>query len=424
VLLISIDTLRADHLGSYGYALPTTPTIDRRLAARGVTFEQVYSQSPKTTPSHMTMLTGLAPCAHGIEMWQGDTRGHVLNSRVHTLAEVLKNAGYATAAFTDGGHLHPSRGFDQGFDLYRTGHPLERALDWIDGHHHRKWFVFFHTYEVHDPYIPPAGLIAQFDPDYRGPILGVVQRLRDAHDGWEHSHDLFWASVDVHDARDVRFVARLYDAGVRAMDESTIAPLLDRLDALGVADDTLVVFTSDHGEAFGEHGRFLHDDLYATTLRVPLILRFPDRLPAGRRADSEVGVIDIMPTVLDLLGVPAPDTVQGRSLLPLLDGRFADTVLPPVVSDYDPAGLASLRRGGLSYLSDRETERLFEGDDTSREQHDLARGRPAELQSARAELGRWRAECDRIAARLGPGGATIAPDEETVRRLVSLGYMK
>ena len=119
LVLISIDTLRADRLGAYGYDLPTSPALDRRLAGEGVTFENVLSQSPKTTPSHMTMLTSLYPCEHGIELWSDENvPASVLSPRVHTLAEVLKNAGYATVAFTGGGHMHRSRGFNQGFDVF------------------------------------------------------------------------------------------------------------------------------------------------------------------------------------------------------------------------------------------------------------------------------------------------------------------
>src|SRR5207249_10698345 len=131
LLLVSIDTLRADHLGAYGYHLPTSPTIDARLAGEGVTFTDVYSQSPKTTPSHMTLLTSLYPSVHGVELWQNGKPAHVLNPAVHTLAEFLKNAGYATAAFTGGAQVDPARGFDQGFDLYTVSGQRRRALRWL-----------------------------------------------------------------------------------------------------------------------------------------------------------------------------------------------------------------------------------------------------------------------------------------------------
>ncbi len=196
LLLISIDTLRADHLGAYGYPLPTSPAIDRRLAGEGVVVEEVYSQSPKTTPSHMTMLTSLFPCVHGIELWWGSQPAYVLNPAVHTLAEVLRNAGYATAAFTGGAHMDASRGFDQGFEVYESGQGIAHPFHWMKHHRRRKFFVFFHTYQVHDPYVHPLRYIRQFDPDYEGPVLDAVNRLRGDQSAWEDRHHIFWASVD------------------------------------------------------------------------------------------------------------------------------------------------------------------------------------------------------------------------------------
>jgi arylsulfatase A-like enzyme len=428
VLLVSIDTLRADHLGAYGSPLPTSPTIDRRLAGEGVTFETVYSQSPKTTPSHMTMLTSLYPCVHGVELWDTNTPGRVLNPAVHTLAEVLKNAGWATAAFTGGTNVHRARGFGQGFDVYKHGNQLSRATEWIRRHRRRKWFVFFHTYEVHDPYVPPAELVARFDPDYRGPVLDAVDRLRAGVDGWGKGHKLFWASVDATDPRAVRFVERLYDAGIRHMDDATLAPLLDLLERLGLASDTLVVFTSDHGEAFGEHGRFLHDDLHAGTLHVPLILRFPGRLPPGRRVRAPARLLDVMPTILALLGVPAAPAAEGRSLLPFLGDGRADAGEDHVVSEHDNVAhgrrFASVRRGPLTYIVDGPAETLFDVVRDPREDVDVAADRPADVDAMRAVLARWREECRSGAARLGARGDGVLPDDATRRRLRALGYVE
>src|SRR5439155_1279474 len=167
--------------------------------------------------------------------------------------------------------------------------------------------------------------------------------------------------VDRNDPRARRFVARLYAAGIRRMDAETIRPLLARLDQLALARDTLVVFTSDHGEAFGEHGHFQHDDLYAGTLHVPLVLRWPGRLPAGLTIGSRGRLIDVMPTILELLGVSAPPSLQGRSLTPLLHDAYAGPGVEGAVSEYSDARVyESLRRGGLSYIVDGPEERLFD----------------------------------------------------------------
>ena len=429
LLLVSIDTLRADHLGAYGYDLPTSPTIDARLAGEGVTFTDVYSQSPKTTPSHMTLLTSLYPSVHGVELWQNGKPAHVLNPAVHTLAEILKNAGYATAAFTGGAQVDPVRGFDQGFDLYTVGGQQRRARRWLGRHRWQRFFVFYHTYDVHDPYLPPDEYIRLFDPDYRGRVLDAIHRLR-AEGGmsvaaWEGISRRFWESVDRSDPRDVRFVERLYDAGIRRMDAETIRPLLDRLDQLGLARDTLVVFTSDHGEAFGEHGQFQHDDLYAGTVRVPLVLRWPGRLPAGLRIASRVRLIDVMPTILELLGVSAPPSLQGQSLTPLLHDAYGSPAAEGAVSEYSDGRLyESLRRGGLSYIVDGPEERLFDLVRDPAERQNVLATRPEEAAAMRAALERWRRNCRALVPLLGPRGGTIAPSDETARRLRALGYLE
>jgi len=350
----------------------------------------------------------------------------VLNPAVHTLAEVLKNAGWATAAFTGGSNVHVTRGFGQGFDVYKHGQQLGRAREWIRGHRGRKWFVFFHTYDVHDPYLPPPELVARFDGDYRGPLRDTVDRLRTGVDGWEKGHQIFWAGVDATDPRTVHFVASLYDAGIRHMDEATVAPLLDLLERLDVARDTLVVFTSDHGEAFAEHGRFLHDDLHAGTLHVPLILRFPGRLPPGQRVAARARLLDVMPTILDLVGVSVPPAAEGRSLVPLMH------VDPPgnddVVSEHSNVALGrrfeSVRRGQLAYVVDGSAESLYDLARDPGEDVDVSAARPADVEAMRGLLALWREHCRRGAARLGARGDAVVPDDATRRQLRALGYVE
>jgi len=439
VVLISIDTLRADHLGGYGYEQATSPVIDQRLAAAGVVFERCLSQSPKTTPSHMTMFTSLYPCVHGVSLWEGAGPGPVLNPAVHTLAEVLKNAGYATGAFTGRGHVHRSRGFGQGFDVYRhrrlygrepDGRPreLDEALEWMRRNRHRKFFLFYHTYAVHDPYLPPAELVeASDDGGYRGPLRQVVGQLRGGAREWNDAHRVFWDAVDTSDPVAVRFLERLYDGAIRHADGALVGALLDRLDELGLGDETLVVFTSDHGEAFGEHGRFLHGDLHVETLHVPLVLRFPGRLPAGTRVRAPARLLDLMPTVLDLVGLPVPADIQGRSLVPLIfaSGPAGDGDVTSEFNDGRAEGsFASIRRGGLTYIVDGGREQLFDHVRDPEERRDLAPGRAAELEAMRRELALWQTECRRRRAGLGPGTETVAPDAGTLDQLRALGYVE
>jgi arylsulfatase A-like enzyme len=253
-----------------------------------------------------------------------------------------------------------------------------------------------------------------------------VKKLRNDESTWDDAHRLFWAAVDESEPRTVAFVARLYDAGIRHMDETTLRPLLDDLRDYGLERDTLVVFTSDHGEAFLEHGRFLHDDLHGETLHVPLVLRFPGRVPAGTRVTAPARLLDVMPTILDLLGVPAPpgSPLQGRSLAALARGSPGAAEATDVVSEFSSTAhgrtYASLRRDGSTYIVDGGREAFFED---AEEQADHAAERAAEVTDFRAALARWRAACEPLAARLGPRGEPVAPRDENVRRLRALGYV-
>ena len=428
VLLISIDTLRPDRLGTHGYRRPTSPAVDARLAAEGVVFENAWSQSPKTTPSHMTMLTSLYPAVHGIGLWLGRGAAPALNPRVHTLAEVLKDAGYATAAFTAGAHMHRDRGFVQGFDVYKHGEQLERTLAWLQERPRRPFFVFFHTYEVHDPYVPPPEVARAFADDPVPSIAAAVEEIRTAgRHGWNQGHKRFWAAVDGRDPRHVRYVSDLYDAGIRRMDDRSLTRLLDVLDQLGLAGETLVVFTSDHGEAFHEHGRFLHDDLYPETLRVPLVLRLPGRLPAGRRVGEAVGLVDLVPTILDLVGVPIPPQAQGTSLAALARGDAGAPAPPAVLADYTTAGhrFESARQADLTVIRENDQVLVYDRTADPGERTPLGPDGGARGAALAAALDRWHVANAGLAARLGPrSGDVSAPSAATVEQLRALGYVE
>lgn len=429
VLLISIDTLRADRLGVYGHTRPTSPFLDATLGATGVTFERVLSNAPKTTPAHMSMLTSLPPCAHGVLMWEGGEARAVLNPRVHTLAEILRAAGYATVAFTAGGPMDRSRGFDQGFERYRHGRQLERTLAWLERRPRRRpFFLFFHTFEVHDPYAPPPAQIARFLPEYRGPLLDAVAAVRAGRGGWQRAHRTFWDAVDRNDPVAVDAVSRLYDGAIREMDDTTLTALLGHLDRLGLAANTLVVVTSDHGEAFGEHGAFLHDDLYEGTLRVPLVLRWPGTLPAGRRIAAAADLLDLVPTLLDLLRIPPPPDLQGRSFAAAVLGTGPPPVAVPIVSEHASATngwrAESVRLGTRSFLEIGGVPSLFDLASDPGEHRDLAAQDPATVAELRVVLERHRVRCASLATRYGPRGPGVAPSADALERLRALGYVE
>ncbi len=322
-ILISIDTLRADHLGCYGHDRDTSPFIDS-LAARGALFENAYAQLPGTLPSHMSIFTGLYPAEHGVYPPRG-----VLSKQIKTLPEMLSAHGFRTAGHTEGGYVHGSYGFARGFaefsdksykvecDVERT---LARGLDFLGRVGDReRFFLFLHSYAVHDPYPdvrspdvyhfpmktygkpfwpgdPPEGSL-----EPTGPHLKELNRLGAMPRG------------EVLD-----YYRAVYDAQIRYFDD-LLRDFFVQLEELDLSDDLTVVLTSDHGEEFAEHGRLLHQQVYRETLHVPLIVIHPD-LDAGRRIPELVESIDIAPTLLELAGIEPPSPVSGRSLLSLLAG--------------------------------------------------------------------------------------------------------
>jgi choline-sulfatase len=305
VLLVSIDSLRSDHLHSYGYERATSPTIDR-LAAGGTRFETVVAPASWTLPSHMTLLTAKPPSEHGVT--SNDQR---LKPGTVTLAEAFRRAGYATAGFVAAPYLLSMYGFDQGFDLYDDSiaqvprfeslkgvtSPKSVALitryleDWSKGGRRKPFFVFFHLWDVHFDYNPPPPYDSMFDPDYEGNVTGV----------------LLDRSINRNmNPRDLAHVVALYDGEIRYTDEH-LGEVLETLRKLGILDDTIVVVTADHGEEFFEHGRKGHGQaLYDETLLVPLVIRYPRAVAAGRVVSDQVRLMDVAPTVLELAGVPAP----------------------------------------------------------------------------------------------------------------------
>jgi arylsulfatase A-like enzyme len=325
VILISIDTLRADHLGCYGYERPTSPVIDS-LATRGVRFEWAFAQATFTLPSHMTLFTSLYPTVHDVI-----NRDRRLPGERTTVTEALQEAGYRTAAFTDGGFVGGRYGFNQGFERYRDRWTLiagavPRALDWVSKIPRREpFFLFLHCYDVHDPYLPPSPYREMFtDPAYDGgfvPTTGALSRIRDrlAEDP-DATHDL---TDD-----DVAHMVALYDGGIRYTD-GWLGRFFAGLRRAGVADDTWIILTSDHGEEFTEHGSVLHERLYHTVTHVPLLVVPPGGLERPVVRSEIVELLDVAPTLTEIAGAPAIRDAQGASLVSLLGP-------PAVPGEVDP----------------------------------------------------------------------------------------
>ena len=427
VLLISVDTLRADHLGCYGYDRDTSPTIDR-LAREGARFTTVVSSTSWTLPAHISLLTGLPSEAHGVI----DT-GMKASSSSLFLAEVLRDSGYATAGFVAGPFLSGSYGFLQGFEHYddhsvlsllqshkvvTSPRSIQIIEDWLvswDGQgRERPFFAFLHLWDVHYDYIPPPPYDTIFDPDYRGTITGEDFERGD------HIHrDM--------DPRDLEHVIALYDGEIRYTDEH-LARLLDLLGELDVLDETIIVLTSDHGEEFFEHGGKGHGkNLFDESILVPLIVRYPPGVRGGTVIETQVSLIDIAPTILSLAGIERPgdfaaaeaESRRAVDLAPMLNGRAA--TIPKLASSDLHGALKAIRSNADKLIWDvsRPRQLYFDLIADPGELVNLVGGRPERVADLQAEHLRW--------VGVWETGAGLAErnqiDDELRRRLRSLGYI-
>jgi arylsulfatase A-like enzyme len=440
VVLISIDTLRVDHLGIYGYARNTTPYLDRFFADAAV-LTHVYAQSPWTLPSHVSMMTGQYPSTHGVRYGADQTPGTIypMPEATVTVAEILRDAGFATAAFTGGSFLSRRYAFDQGFERYdatrsaRMNEAAERALGWLARRGSRPFFLFLHGFDVHG-YQPMQIFEDLDDGGYAGPLRGRRDlAARAGPDG-----------LDSPTPEDVAYLAHLYDNELRGTDRS-LGRFLEALDEAGLLESTAILLTADHGEEFMEHGRTGHGfSLVQALLRVPLLIRLPDRRGAQRIAEP-VQTIDIAPTILDLAGVAPSEgaSMQGASLLPLLRGepREGGALLSEAEALNRQAALVEgrykyvhhgvpghnvldppfLRLTLRALLASSPGEELYDLEADPGERHDLAAREPALAARYRERLFARLAEL-RGASR----GEALAPaplTPELAEQLRALGYL-
>ena len=316
LVVISVDTLRADRLGCYGYARPTSPNLDA-LAAAGTLVERVVAPSPWTLPSHVSLMTGLYPHRHGVK-----NHDHRLRTAIPTLAGRLGEAGLKTMGIVSSQHLTTRTGFPRGFAeflyvpewsvepgkkpvLRNPAEPItDRALDWLAERRDDEapFFLFLHYYDPHSDYAPEPSYRERFVGPYEGPLDGSTDQLIDVRKGRRPITP-----------EDARHVSDLYDAEIRQLDEA-LEPLFAYLDRSELAATTHVVVTSDHGEEFLEHGSVLHGrTYYDEVVGIPLLIRGPG-VPAGHRDGRVASLVDVAPTVLALLGLEGGIEAQGRDL--------------------------------------------------------------------------------------------------------------
>jgi len=426
VILISLDTLRPDHLSCYGYGRPTSPHLDS-LAREGVLFKNAISQAPYTLPSHMSMLTSLYPSFHGVNFVEN---GVALEEGVPTLADFFYRQGYRTWAITSGGQMNHSYGFFNGFETYIeywiSTDDLERkvgeTIAFLDDHRDGGVFVFFHAYGTHTPYRPRPPYNIFVDPDYKGPADGELTAIVNLN-----------KSTAPIDREDVEHVIALYDGTIRQVDEA-IGRLLDYLKESGQNQRTLVVITSDHGEEFLEHhkiGAHSHT-LFDELLRVPLIFCGPGIPARDSAVEEQVQSIDIAPTLLELARIdPGRAKFQGRSLLSLIQGRRKGQIETYAFSERLPADdthWRSVRTPGYKFILLQDVQ-----DGTSKNYFffDLLKD-PGEQKSLVLSPGRRKDWEDRIQflieanrrSLLRAPGKKRALDSKTLEILRALGYIR
>jgi arylsulfatase A-like enzyme len=338
ILLVAVDTLRADHLGCYGYRHPTSPRIDA-LASEGTLGERLFCPGIPTHPSFTTLYTGQHPIRHGIVSHGGKAQ---LPRETPTLPEVLLQAGYTTCAVDN---LWRARSwFGRGYEFYvdpsiRRGLLLNvtceemnsRAVPWLRSHRDEPFFLFIHYWDPHYPLDPPAKYRDLF---YRGDPFDKSNRSLEK--WWDHPMGQMardtWLRRPQGRITDADYVVAMYDQEIRYLDDG-VAALLGTLDELKLAEDTLVVLLADHGTSLTEQGIFFeHHGLYDCTIHVPLIFRWPGHVPRGGRLPSMLQMSDVAPTILEAAGVPVPEEMEGVSAWKQVSGQQAGGGHDQVVS--------------------------------------------------------------------------------------------
>jgi arylsulfatase A-like enzyme len=427
VILLVIDALRSDHLGCYGYPRSTSPSIDA-FAQESVIFTQCYSQSAHTKPSIASLFTSVYPSQHNIISGnQRDAEGNVFSPllvpSLKTMAEYMKESGYNTLGLLEQGQLRSYMGFAQGFNYYNSYMILatflnEEFLDWLPFNKHRKFFAYLHYQDVHAPYTPLPAYAEMFSlkKDNLVPIRGSAWQK--AKDDWrEFLIDFKDKKVEVTQA-DLDQLVNSYDAEIRALDDE-LGVFFQKLKDQGLYDNSIIIITADHGEAFLEHGKFDHGNgLYDEVLRIPLIIRFPKMEYKGV-VEPPVQMVDLLPTILDYLKIPQSDDISGHSLMThLAEDNGAGEY--PVYSEWEE--FVMIRKGDNKLIYDRKLERaeLYNLKTDPLEQNDLSAQDLALVEDMKTELLNWSKEVE--AKRIEQVGIKV--DDKTVENLKSLGYIR
>ncbi len=421
VIVLVVDTLRADHLGFYGYARDTSPGLDA-WAARGAVFDQALATSPWTLPSFASIYTGELPGRH--EAARVPSKGHgtvvgKLAPDTATLAELLREQGFATAAIVNNPFLEAKSGIARGFDVYdyhpsrnhdkrRAADVVNRGLAWLEETGETPSFLLLHFFDPHMDYNPPKRTRGRFTEGYEGTLGYPVSDRRGIRRGRLAER-----------AEDRAFIIGAYDEEVLYLD-GEVTRLLQHLEESGRLEETLVLLVADHGEELFDHGGFEHGrTVYQEVLRVPFLAWGPG--VGVRHIETPVSIADVMPTVLEAVGLPPRPGVLGRSLWPLLRGDASSRPVAVVAENtvQGPEKKAILR-WPHKLLTDEKTGelRLFDLAADPGETRDLAAERPRLVATLQVEL-----DAATGTGRLGDPAERIEFSEDVVERLRSLGYL-
>lgn len=457
VILIHADTLRPDHLGLFGYTRDTAPFLSR-FAKEGTVFRRAFAQAGWTKVSTSSFMTSLYPTTHGV-------RGQLdrLPASAATMAESFRHAGYATVSyssvpFTGVGtnlhqgyeELHERSSVDTGQYGSKTAREfVDRAGAWISRHRDGRFFMYLHVFDPHSPFEPRRPWDAKWaDVSKREQHVAQRENLRKfiksgflAAQGMATRDEMLAAGIDP--AAYIAHEKDWYDGSIRGLD-AELARLFAQLQAYGIDRDVAVVFLADHGEEFHDHGRMWHgQSVYGEMMHVPLVVRWPAGLEGGRVVDEPVELVDVMPTVLDLTGLPHPKGMQGQSLVPWLRGGRGDAAANgwkrrPVIMEKQPLGAPTHPEATEAYAiidgnwklirykaraAGRPEYELFEFPKDRLDANNVAAAHPDVVQRLSKALDGWHAMA--TAARLKPDAETTKSlSAEELQRLRSLGYVK
>jgi arylsulfatase A-like enzyme len=346
VILIMVDTLRSDHVSSYGYGRPTTPQLDMWLAQEGALFTNASSSAPWTYPANAGIFTGKQPANLHINWSQWQQPENVIPASETLLAEHLQQAGYTTAAFVTGHFVRGSLGFAQGFDVYeehirgnnnkvRAEELNTAAMQWLTNEwdNSQPLFLYLYYFDPHTWYNPPSPFDTLYDNTYTGTLTA---------DTFQDGRIVIEGDI-IPTARDIEHLIALYDGSITYWD-TYFGEMMTVLDSLGILDNSLIILTSDHGEMFGEHNHWVHrGSIYEEVLRVPFVVRYSGVISPGQVITAPIATIDILPTTLDLLGLPVP-VGDGMSLAAVLRGEaepaFGRSVYSQADATTDPTSPA------------------------------------------------------------------------------------